>query len=145
MLDSNVIMARLSRLDEYVSRLRRFENLDIKEYLNDYDLQAIVERNLQLAIQVCIDIANYIVARRKLTFPAEQENIFILLGKEGIIPYALADKIKGMVNFRNILVHDYTEIDSEKVYKIMKHALKDFSEFATAAVKFLENNRFPEV
>lgn len=140
MLDKNVILARLARLDEYVSRLKRFENISLKEYLNDYDLQAIVERNLQLAIQVCIDIANYIVARKKLTFPVEQENIFLILGREEIIPQKLAARIKGMVNFRNILVHDYMAIDSQKVYRILKQGLKDFSEFAKAAVEFIENS-----
>ena len=140
MLDKNVVLARLARLDEYISRLKRFENISLKEYLNDYDLQAIVERNLQLAIQVCIDIANYIVARKKLAFPVEQENIFLILGREEIIPQKLAARIKGMVNFRNILVHDYMDIDSQKVYKILKQGLKDFSEFAKAAVEFIENS-----
>ncbi len=140
MLDKNVIMARLARLDEYVSRLKRFKRTSLEEYLGDHDLQAIVERNLQLAIQVCIDIANYIIARKKLTFPAEQENIFTLLGREGIITRELADRIKGMVNFRNILVHDYTEIDPEKVHGVLKQGLKDFNDFASATVKFLEKN-----
>jgi uncharacterized protein YutE (UPF0331/DUF86 family) len=139
-LDKSVIIARLARLDEYVSRLKRFENLGLEDYLNDYDLQAIVERNLQLSIQVCIDIANYVIARRKLTFPAEQENIFTMLGREGILPQKLAGRIKGMVNFRNILVHDYTEIDSEKVYIILKQGLIDFSDFARAIIKFMDAN-----
>lgn len=139
-LDKSVIIARLARLDEYVSRLKRFENLGLEDYLNDYDLQAIVERNLQLSIQVCIDIANYVIARKKLTFPAEQENIFTMLGREGILPQKLAGRIKGMVNFRNILVHDYTEIDSEKVYIILKQGLIDFSDFARAIIKFMDAN-----
>lgn len=50
MLDKNVIMARLARLDEYAFRLRRFESISLEEYLGDYDIQAIVERNLQLSI-----------------------------------------------------------------------------------------------
>jgi len=75
-LDKSVIMARLASLDRYVSRLRRFESISLEAYLSDYDTQAIVERNLQLAIQVCMDIANYIIARGRLTFPADQENIF---------------------------------------------------------------------
>jgi len=142
-LDKTVIMSRLTKLDEYFARLKRFQNIELKEYLSDNDLQAILERNLQLAIQVCIDIANYIIARRKLAFPDEQENIFILLGSEGIIPQKLAARIKGMVNFRNILVHDYTEINPEKVYQIFKRGLKDFDEFARAVVKFIEDDRTP--
>lgn len=140
MLDNSVILVRLARLDEYISRLKRFEDIELNKYLNDQDIQAVVERNLQLSIQVCMDIANYIIARKKMTFPSEQENIFTQLGKEGIIPQELAGRIKGMVSFRNILVHDYTEIDSKRVHRLLKKGLKDFSHFASAVVKFLEKS-----
>lgn len=138
MPDNSVILSRLAKLDEYVSRLKRFEPVGLQEYLDNQDMQAVVERYLQLSIQVCMDIANYIIARKRLNFPYEQENIFILLGKEGIIPVDLANRIKGVVSFRNILVHDYMEIDSEKVYRIFRNSFKDFDEFARAAVLFIE-------
>ena len=140
MLDNSVILARLARLDEYVYRLKRFETIELNSYLDDYDIQAVVERNLQLAIQVCIDIANYIIARKKMTFPAEQDNIFILLGREGIIPQDLSVRVKGMVNLRNILVHDYAEIDAKRVHGLLINRLKDFSLFSSAVVSFLEKN-----
>jgi len=139
-LDNSVILARLARLDEYVYRLKRFETIELNSYLDDYDIQAVVERNLQLAIQVCIDIANYIIARKKMTFPAEQDNIFILLGREGIIPQDLSVRVKGMVNLRNILVHDYAEIDAKRVHGLLINRLKDFSLFSSAVVSFLEKN-----
>ena len=49
-------------------------------------------------------------------------------------------RIKGMVNFRNIFIHEYVEIDSEKVYKVLKQCLGDFNDFARAIVKFLDKN-----
>ncbi|TEB08242.1 hypothetical protein Psch_01797 [Pelotomaculum schinkii] len=138
MFDKSVVLLRLAKLDEYVSRLKRFEPVGLQEYLGNQDMQAVVERYLQLSIQVCIDIANYIIARKRLSFPFEQENIFLLLGKAGIIPNDLANRIKGIVSFRNILVHDYMEINPEKVYGILKHSFNDFDEFARASVYFIE-------
>ncbi|MHB1420678.1 MAG: HepT-like ribonuclease domain-containing protein [Bacillota bacterium] len=35
------------------------------EYLLNEDMQAIVERRLQLAIQACMDISNYIIAHQR--------------------------------------------------------------------------------
>jgi len=137
-LDNSVVLSRLAKLDEYVCRLKRFESVGLQEYLDNQDMQAVVERYLQLAIQVCIDIANYIIARQRLSFPYEQENIFVLLGKEGVISLDLANKIKGIVSFRNILVHDYMDINSDKVYTILKQGFMDFDEFARAAVHFIE-------
>ncbi|TEB13892.1 hypothetical protein Psfp_03308 [Pelotomaculum sp. FP] len=69
MFDKSVVLLRLAKLDEYVSRLKRFEPVGLQEYLGNQDMQAVVERYLQLSIQVCIDIANYIIARKRLSFP----------------------------------------------------------------------------
>lgn len=117
MLDLTVIILRLKKLDEYVARLKRFENIDSKIYFEDYDLQAIAERNLQLAIQACMDIGSYIIARQNLTIPDSEENTFVVLAQADIITRTLANRIKGMVRFRNILVHDYMDIDSAIVIK----------------------------
>ena len=90
----------------------------------------IVERRLQLSIQVCIDIANYLIAHLGLKVPDEQENVFAVLGQEGIISPDLAQRMVGMVRFRNILVHDYLEIDSSIVHSHLTQRLADFDQFS---------------
>jgi uncharacterized protein YutE (UPF0331/DUF86 family) len=76
-----------------------------------------------------MDIANYLIAQLGLAAPDEQENIFVVLGREGIIPTELARHMAGMVRFRNILVHDYLEIDSSLVYSNLAAELEDFDQF----------------
>lgn len=139
MLDLTVIVLRLKKLDEYIARLHRFENIDFKSYFEDCDLQAIAERNLQLAIQACMDIGSYIIARQNLTIPDSEENTFVVLARANIITKTLANRIKGMVRFRNILVHDYMDIDSAIVYKMLTENLKDFNDFAREVVCYMEN------
>ncbi|MHB1127274.1 MAG: DUF86 domain-containing protein [Bacillota bacterium] len=60
------------------------------------------------------------------------------IGHKNIIPLGLAKGIKGMVRFRNILVHDYLEINQTIVYGVLTKSLKDLDEFARAIVKWLE-------
>ncbi|MCZ7546861.1 MAG: DUF86 domain-containing protein [Anaerolineae bacterium] len=91
-----------------------------------------VERLLQLCAQVCIDIANYLIAQLDLRTPDEQTNIFIILGQEKIIPFDLAERMTGLVRFRNILVHEYVQIDDRQVYRHLKENLGDFEAFAQA-------------
>lgn len=116
----------------------RFQNLSLDEYREDDDIQTIVERKLQLAIQTCMDIANYIIARQKLHIPDDEENIFLVLSQEGIIEDDLAKRMKGMVNFRNILVHEYLEIDNEIVHTKLTENLQDFDKFARSIVDFID-------
>ena len=51
----------------------------------------------------------------------------------------LASQMAAMVRFRNILVHDYLEIDARIVYSNLAEDLKDFDEYARQiAARFLE-------
>ncbi|MHB1420673.1 MAG: type VII toxin-antitoxin system HepT family RNase toxin [Bacillota bacterium] len=139
-MDIRVIEARLRKLNAYVGKLKIYRNVSSDEYLLNEDMQAIVERRLQLAIQVCMDISNYVIAHQRFDVPDEEENIFVVLGRMKIIPLSLAKRIKGMVRFRNILVHDYLEINPTVVYGILTRSLQDLDEFARAIVKWLERN-----
>lgn len=96
----------------------------------DENLQAIVERRLQLSIQACMDIASYLIAQLGLQSPEEPENVFVVLGRERILSFALAGRMVAMVRFRNILVHDYLDIDSEIVYTHLVDEINDFEQFA---------------
>jgi uncharacterized protein YutE (UPF0331/DUF86 family) len=62
--------------------------------------------------------------------PDEAENVFAVLGREGVIYRDLARHMVSMVRFRNILVHDYLDIDSQIVYHNLTDELGDFDLFA---------------
>jgi len=139
-LDKKVIEARLRRLDRSVTKLKRFAKINRADYLANEDYHDLVERNFQVAIQTCIDIANYIIAQENLPVPDEEANIFRTLTKAKILPSNLGEGIKGMVGFRNILVHEYLGIDHSLVYDLLQNRLSDFNNFAKAIVAFLEKD-----
>ncbi len=138
-MDARVIQARLKKLDECYKSLERFRLLPLEDYLKSEDTQAIVERKLQIAIQTCMDIANYLIAHRNLKIPDDEGNIFAALAEAGIISKELAHRMRGMVNFRNILVHEYLEIDHEIVHRTLTQRLDDCDDFAQAIVSFLKS------
>ena len=125
----------MQKLDAYLRSLRQVQTVPLDEYLDDDGIQTYVERKLQLAIQVCMDIGNYLIGQLGLAVPDEPENVFAVLGREGIIDRELARRMMGMVRFRNILVHDYLDIDSQIVYHNLTDELGDFDQFSQAVVK----------
>jgi uncharacterized protein YutE (UPF0331/DUF86 family) len=133
--DIRVIATRLNKLDAYQRGLLPFQQVPLEEYLADENMQMIVERRLQLSIQVCIDIANYLIARLGLRVPDSQENVFAVLGAEGIITPGLARRMVGMVRFRNILVRDYLDIDSRLVHGHLGQRLSDFEQFCQELIE----------
>lgn len=59
--------------------MERYRKLSLEQYIENRDTQDIVERNFQVAVQACMDIANYIVARKRLPVPEDEGNVFVIL------------------------------------------------------------------
>jgi len=88
-----------------------------------------------LAIQCILNIANHVVADLKLRLPADNADLFGLLADNKISPHWR--KLTSMAGFRNILVHEYLEIDRRKVYAVLKRDLGDFEKFIRAVSRLL--------
>ena len=54
---------------------------------------------------------------------------FLILSEEGLIDSKFAEKLIRMVGFRNIIAHDYEEVDSSIVHGILHSDLKDIEKF----------------
>jgi uncharacterized protein YutE (UPF0331/DUF86 family) len=93
-LDKKIISARLKKLDRIVCRLKQKRSVNHGSYIKNQDHQDITERNFQLAIQTCMDIANYIIAETGMKVPDEEANIFKVLSENNIIPEALGKKLR---------------------------------------------------
>ena len=137
MVDQLVVSRRLQKLRQYVELLRQLRRESRSRFISDPFVHGNAERYLQLAIQTVLDIGNHIVADRKLKEPQEYRDIIRTLGQEGLLSNELAERLVPLVGLRNILVHDYLEIDREKLYDALHNELDDFEEFATHIAKLL--------
>ena len=102
-------------------------------------MQRIVERTLHLAIEACMDIADHIVADRRLRVPETGAETFEVLGEAKMLPLGLAEALAKMVGFRNILVHDYAKLDPVIVLRVLGTDLQDLMRFRDAILQ-LEND-----
>ncbi len=138
MADTQMILERLKRLAEYVEFLKRKRSLRREEFLGDQESQLSVERALQLAIQIVIDIASHILATTSNVTPQDYSDAIIKLAQVGVIPTTFASKIAPMPRFRNVLVHEYVDIDTNRVYRSLQDELDDFTEFARYINEWLD-------
>lgn len=128
----------LERLEEYVKSLKEHQKVTQDELENSDVLLTYVERKLQLAAQVCIDLGNHLISYFGFETPKDYKEIFEILAKEGVISKDLCSNMKKIAGFRNILVHDYLSIDIGKVADVLHRGLDDFDSFSTAIVDFFE-------
>lgn len=94
--------------------------------------------NLQRAVQSAIDLAAHIVSDEGLGLPDDLKTNFVLLQKSKIIDKSLSNKLKKMVGFRNIAIHDYSAIDVNVLKSILKNNLNDLEEFYSVILKYFK-------
>jgi uncharacterized protein YutE (UPF0331/DUF86 family) len=97
--------------------------------LENFTFQDAIILNLQRACEAAIDLAMHVVAQRRLGVPQDARNAFDLLQREGLIPAELAQRLKAMVGFRNIAVHDYQQLQLPILQRILNERLTDLTEF----------------
>ena len=131
MVDRERIERRLIKLEQTIRKLKEISTYSWEEYSQNEGLKDRAERNLQLAAQSCIDLANHFIADFGFRVPLTYAESFVVLREEGIISPDLAEAMQKITGFRNILVHDYLEIDQQIVYATLSK-LQDFQEFVNS-------------
>jgi uncharacterized protein YutE (UPF0331/DUF86 family) len=122
---------KLKDIDDRVSRLRELSSdiASFEDYQASRDYREMVERNLQVAIEGCLDVGKIIISREKLRQPEDNKGIFVVLAEVGILRKESLSSLVPMAGTRNILVHGYDKIEDVQVYGILKRKLGDFLNF----------------
>lgn len=118
------IKERLARLHRLSSQIESFD-----DYLASADAKDIAERNLQVAVEGCLNIGKIVISQRSLPEPKDNKGIFMALAEAGVIGKDSLRFLVPMAGTRNILVHGYDRVDDALVYGILKKRLGDFDRF----------------
>jgi uncharacterized protein YutE (UPF0331/DUF86 family) len=108
-----------------------------KPFDKDVFKQDAIAINLQRAAEQTIDLANHAIRKGKLGIPKDSRDCFTILADSNIISAELSAKLKGMVGFRNILVHDYRELDLNIMRDVIENRLEDLIHFSNAILAFI--------
>lgn len=106
------------------------------ENLKDYTKQDSIILNIQRACEASIDLAMHIVAEQRLGLPQSIRDAFDMLQAHLIIDENIAKRLKAMVGFRNIAVHDYQTVNLEILQQIVENHLSDFTDYTKQILKF---------
>lgn len=127
MKDRHLIDKRLGFIVDCVDEIRR---LAVPARLTTDLIQLrFVERSLQIAVQAMLDIAIVVCAERHLGEPSRNREVFRMLAGDGWIAVEQIDPCKKMIGFRNVVVHQYLDVDPEIVKAIVESHLDDLLAF----------------
>lgn len=134
MVDPDVVLAKIAVVDRCLARIDEVRG-ERREQLSPVDVEDITALNLQRAVQAGIDLANHVVAAEGYGLPDSTAGAFGLLTERGVIDRELADRLRRMVGFRNIAIHEYRTIDPAIVESIVLHHLGDLRTFGVRVVE----------
>lgn len=137
MVDSILVMRKLSEMEQYLDQIREFASLSLEEYSANWKAQRIVERTLHMMIELCLDIANHFISDKGLRIPVSYADSFKVLEENGLITASIYEVMSKMAKFKNIIVHHYENIDASIVVMILRKHLEDFLLFRDAILKQL--------
>lgn len=141
-MDKDVINRKLESLRRCIARITSKLPITRDELRSNYDLQDIIALNLERAVQTCVDIAAHVLSQTEAPPPSTMAEGFARLAELQVIPLRLAESMQRAVAFRNILVHNYTDINWDIVVDIVTHRRTDFVQFAQAIDRL--NNATPD-
>ena len=131
------IIKRIERIEESLRRLEEIRGLSLDQFLNDWKSQDAAIHNLQVAIEGCLDIGNYIIGLIGSKSPDTYVQIAEILNKENVLPKEFLETAKNMAKFRNIIVHEYLYLDLNKVYSFLLK-IDDIRQFLKYLIVYLE-------
>lgn len=133
----DVILNKKESIERCVQQIRLYYAMPSElPFEKDYLKQDAIAANLQRAAEQVIDLANHVIKKGKLGLPKESKESFEILARSGIIPKDLADKLKGMVGFRNIMVHQYQVMDIKIMIEVIEHRLDELVVFTNHVMAF---------
>jgi len=65
-IDKDVILAKASKVEHHLRRIKEKREISLDKFLGDLDCQESILFNLQMALQNCIDLAAHIISDEEL-------------------------------------------------------------------------------
>lgn len=127
---NDVVLNKAATIERCLTRIRE-EYVGHESTLEtDYTRQDSIVLNLQRACETSIDLAMHITRIRHLGLPQDAREAFTLLETAQILPAEIATRMRAMVGFRNIAVHQYQALSMPVLRAILAERLGDFTAFA---------------
>ena len=138
MVDKTLILRKLGKLDEYLGQICEYSAVSLEEYEENWKVQRIIERTLQIMIETCLDVAGHIISDEGFRVPETYAEMFKILIENRILEKTQSDPLTKMAKFINIVVHNYEKMDPSIVVEILRNNLEDFDMFKRSVIAYLK-------
>lgn len=135
MITDSVVLNKSAIIEKCLNRIGE-EYFSHKElFWTNHTSQDSVILNIQRAVQAVIDQAAYVVKQKRWGVPVSSQQSFEWLHSHGFIDKDMSEKLKNMVGFRNIAIHEYQQLNTDILKKVIEVHLKDLEDFKVLCLR----------
>ena len=124
---------RIARLEQNIITLEEMRGDSFTTRQSQWALRY----GLLESIQIVIDLACELVSQRNLGSPVSYRECIQILAQFNLVEEELAASLEKMVGLRNLLVHDYDDLDTARLIPLLNR-LDDFRAFAANYLRAIE-------
>jgi len=85
LVDRLLLGRKISEMETYLDQIGEFQKISVASYRTDWKTQRIVERTLQMLIELCIDMANHLISDKEMRMPSNYADAFKVLMENRVI------------------------------------------------------------
>ena len=130
------ISGKLKNLDTVLSRLRSLGAVN-EQQLEDWVLHSAIERSLQVAVEIVIDICHRLNSLSGRSPAASARDAVEGCVKLGVL--SSTDTLSHVIGFRNLVVHRYEHVETQILIDIVNNHLDDFDDFRAKVLDYVSS------
>jgi uncharacterized protein YutE (UPF0331/DUF86 family) len=137
-IDPELVTRKLVLIAEDLPAIEKLARQGLEEYQASPTSEVLAERYLERAIGRMIDVNYHLLTESGEPPPRDYFQSFVALGRLGVLDPGVARRIAACAGLRNRLVHEYDELDPEKVHQALQTAVVDLPLYVEAVRRFLD-------
>lgn len=144
MLNKEFIEEKIGLIQNELANMEKLSKYSFQEIAGDFLKQNAFERLLEKIVIRAIDINEHLIAElstKDTKPPRSYKETFLRLPEFKVYPEEFAKSIAKSVGTRNVLVHDYNDIDYSKIYSSISDCLKDYHKYCDYILEFLKKQK----
>lgn len=116
-------------------------DVTLERLRRDRMLRHAVERILWQLVEVAVAVNSHVAATLLGESPKDYRSSFTLAEAAGLVDADLADRLRRSVGLRNVLTHEYVDVDLEIVAVAVRSAVTDYGAYVRGVVEWLQDRR----
>jgi len=144
MIRPEFLQRKMQLIADDLERLVRFKDETLESLTRDDVKLAAVERMLERIVMRAIDINEHLISElatgEERSSRLAYRDTFLMLTGLDVYPRKFAESIAKSAGLRNILVHDYNDIDHRIMHGSIRDCLRDYHRYLEYLTAFLQRS-----